>query len=63
MENGEGGEHVVITGDYSLGAGRWQPSALPAGQTLREPQPLFVKLDPDAVVEAELARMEAAAPA
>ncbi len=63
VENGEGGEHVVITGDYSQGTGRWEPSALPPGQTLLEPQPLYVKLDPDVVVADELERMEAAAAA
>ncbi len=56
-----GAEHVVLTGDYASWGGRWEPSALPAGQRLREPEPLFVKLDPDQVVADELARMEAAA--
>jgi methionyl-tRNA synthetase len=60
----EGGrEHVVLTGDYESWAGRWEPSVLPPGQALREPQPLFVKLDPEKVVADELARMEASAPA
>jgi hypothetical protein len=36
---------------------------LPPGQSLREPDPLFAKLDPERVVADELARMEAAAPA
>ena len=53
-------EHVVLTGDYESWSGRWEPSALPAGQPLREPKPLFAKLDPERVVEDELARMEAA---
>ena len=53
-------EHVVLTGVYQSWAGRWEPSALPAGQVLREPKTLFVKLDPERVVEEELARMEAA---
>ena len=56
-------EHVVLTGDYASWAGRWEPSRLPVGQALREPQPLFAKLDPEQVVADELARMEAAAPA
>ncbi len=34
----------------------WEPSKLPAGQRLREPKPLFSKLD-ESVVEEELARM------
>jgi methionyl-tRNA synthetase len=56
-------EHVVLTGDYTTWTGRWEPSELPAGQALREPKPLFVKLDPEQVVADELARMEAAAAA
>ena len=58
-----GREHVVLTGDYGSWVGRWAPSELPAGQALREPSPLFVKLDAEAVVAAELERMEAAAAA
>ena len=58
----EGGErHVVLTADYSSWVGRWEPSALAPGQALREPRPLFRKLDPEQVVADELARMEAAA--
>ena len=57
----DGREHVVLTGDYTGWDGRWEPSALPAGQRLLEPQPLFVKLDPEKVIAEELARMEAAA--
>jgi methionyl-tRNA synthetase len=56
-----GAEHVVLTGDYATWGGRWAPGALPAGQILREPEPLFAKLDPERVVADELARMEAAA--
>jgi len=63
IDDGDGREHVVLTGDYDTWAGRWEPSALPAGQALREPRPLFAKLDPDTVVAEELARMEAATPA
>jgi methionyl-tRNA synthetase len=59
----DGFEHVVLTGDYEGWSGTWEPSALPAGQRLREPKPLFAKLDADRVVEDELARMEAAAAA
>ena len=33
------------------GTARWEPSALPPGQALREPKPLFVKLDAEQVVE------------
>jgi methionyl-tRNA synthetase len=59
---GEGeDDHIVLTGDYASWDGRWEPSALPAGQVLRDPKPLFAKLDPEQVVADELARMEAAA--
>ena len=58
----EGGQsHVVLTGDYQTWAGRWEPTDLPAGQTLREPRPLYTKLDPEQVVADELARMQRAA--
>jgi methionyl-tRNA synthetase len=55
--------HTVLTGDYASWVGAWEPSAIPAGQPLQEPRPLFKKLDPDAVVAEELARMEQATPA
>ncbi len=51
----------VLTGDYSTWVGRWRPSELAAGQKLREPAPLFVKLDPERVVADELERMRSAA--
>jgi methionyl-tRNA synthetase len=57
----DGVDHVVLTGDYASWGGGWAPSALPAGQSLREPAPLFAKLDSEQVVADELARMEAAA--
>jgi methionyl-tRNA synthetase len=56
----EGAEHVVLTGDYGSWSGRWEPSTLAPGQTLRDPAPLFAKLDAERVVGEELARMEAA---
>jgi methionyl-tRNA synthetase len=59
----DGSEHVVLTGDYEPWVGSWEPSALPPGQALREPKPLFAKLDAEKVVSDELARMEAAAAA
>jgi methionyl-tRNA synthetase len=58
---GDGSTHRVLTGDYASWIGRWEPSALAAGQQLQEPTPLFRKLDPDTVVAEELARMEQAA--
>ncbi|MBA3333457.1 MAG: methionine--tRNA ligase [Actinobacteria bacterium] len=54
----DGNEHVVLTGDYTAWVGAWEPSELPVGQALREPQPLFTKLDADTVVAEELKRME-----
>ena len=56
----DGAEHVVLTGDYTRWSGRWEPSALPATQALRDPEPLFAKLDPEQVVATELERMQAA---
>ena len=58
-----GRTHVVLTGEYESWAGRWEPSSLPAGQALREPSPLFEKLDAERVVAEELERMQAAAAA
>jgi methionyl-tRNA synthetase len=55
--------HTVLTGSYDAWLGIWKPSQLPAGQKLREPKPLFKKLDPERVVAEELARMEDAAAA
>ena len=51
----------VLTGDYESSTGRWEPSALPPGQPLREPQPLFTKLDAVQVVADELERMRSVA--
>ncbi len=61
IEEAGGDRHLVLTGDYSSWVGRWEPSTLAPGQALREPRPLFKKLDPAQVVADELARMEAAA--
>ena len=54
----DGDPHEVLTGDYASWTGSWAPSELPPGQELREPRPLFRKLDPDVVVPEELRRME-----
>ena len=56
----DGDRHVVLTGDYERWVGAWEPSRLEPGRQLREPKPLFRKLDPAKVEEEELARMEAA---
>ena len=63
VDEGEGPPHVVLTGDYRSWSGAWRPSGLEIGQALREPRPLFRKLDPEQVVEDELARMSRAAAA
>ena len=55
----EGESHTVLTGDYDRWVGRWEPSALQPGQPLREPRPLFKKLDPS-VADEELERMRSA---
>ena len=39
------GEHRVLRYDNSPAIGRWEPGTLAPGQTLRQPAPLFVKLD------------------
>jgi methionyl-tRNA synthetase len=53
----DGSTHRVLTGDYDTWSGRWEPSALPPGQKIQQPGPLFKKLD-EKVVEEELARLE-----
>ena len=63
VEEGNGKEHMVLTGDYESWNGSWAPSELQPGQSLREPTRLFIKLDAEQVVAEELARMEAAAAA
>jgi methionyl-tRNA synthetase len=54
----DGSTHRVLTGDYGAWTGAWRPSELRPGQALREPRPLFAKLDVDTVVAQELERME-----
>jgi methionyl-tRNA synthetase len=49
--------YSVLTGDYTEWDGRWEPTALPAGQQLREPKPLYAKLDAEQVVKEELERL------
>src|SRR6266511_2676314 len=60
-DDDDGGSHLVLTGDYGTWIGRWEPSELPAGQRLQEPELLFEKLDPEQVVADELARMQQSA--
>jgi methionyl-tRNA synthetase len=49
--------HEALTYDHTGAVGKWAPSELPVGQVLREPAPLFKKLD-ESVVEEEYARLE-----
>jgi len=56
-EEDDGSTHAVLTGDYDTLIGRWEPSRLPTGQALREPELLFKKLDPEKVVAEELKRL------
>ncbi|CAA9282240.1 MAG: Methionyl-tRNA synthetase [uncultured Chloroflexia bacterium] len=55
----DGQTREVLTGAYVVDAG-WEPSALSPGQQLRQPEPLFTKLD-EHVAEEELARLAASA--
>jgi methionyl-tRNA synthetase len=48
--------HRALTYDPSSATGRWQLSALPVGQALREPEALIRKLPPETVAE-ERARL------
>jgi methionyl-tRNA synthetase len=50
----DGGTHEILTGDYTGWVGSWTPSELAPGQQLREPRPLFKKLDLDEVLAREL---------
>jgi methionyl-tRNA synthetase len=49
--------HRALTYNPDGAVGTWAPSALPPGQALREPAPLFKKLE-ESVVEEEYARLE-----
>jgi methionyl-tRNA synthetase len=50
--------HEALVYDGTKATGRWEPRQLPPGQKLRQPVPLYKKLD-EKVIEEELARMEA----
>jgi hypothetical protein len=50
--------HKILRFDATGLVGRWEPETLPAGQLLREPKPLFLKLD-ESIADAEMARMAA----
>ena len=49
--------HEALTYDHTGAIGTWTKSALPPGQALRPPAPLFRKLD-ESVIEEEYARLE-----
>lgn len=48
--------HTALTYDAAGATGHWEPSQLRPGQTLRQPGPLFKKLD-EKIVEEERARL------
>ena len=50
--------HEALTYDHSGAIGTWAPSELPPGQALRQPAPLFKKLD-ESLIDEEYARLEA----
>jgi methionyl-tRNA synthetase len=52
----EGKTHEALVYDPPTAKVSWAPSSLPAGQALKEPEPLFKKLD-ESIVEEELARL------
>ena len=54
----EARSHEALTYDHSEAIGFWTPSELPPGQILRQPAPLFKKLDENFIDE-EYARFEA----
>jgi methionyl-tRNA synthetase len=50
------GAHEALTYDPNGASGKWQPSGLKPGQLLRQPGPLFKKLE-EKVAEEEIARL------
>jgi methionyl-tRNA synthetase len=52
-----GRKHLVLRYDGSAATGKWAISDLAPGQPLRQPAPLFLKLDPQ-VVEQEIEHMQ-----
>ncbi|MBW7886655.1 MAG: class I tRNA ligase family protein, partial [Caldilineaceae bacterium] len=47
------GTHLVLRYDHGAASGRWEANTLAPGQTMRTPEPLFVKLD-DALMTEKL---------
>jgi methionyl-tRNA synthetase len=56
FEETGGRVHEALCYDASAATGAWQPSQLPPGQALRQPSPLFKKLD-ESVIAEEQARL------
>lgn len=54
----EGAPRQVLTGNYQVDV-RWEPGRIAVGQQLRQPAPLYQKLD-DAIIEQELQRLRGA---
>jgi methionyl-tRNA synthetase len=50
------GEHQVLRYNPTAASGKWESSQLSPGQALRQPSPLFRKLDPS-IVESERSRL------
>jgi methionyl-tRNA synthetase len=48
--------HEYLGFDGKIEDAGWQPQAVPAGQKLREPKPLFTKLD-ESIIEEETKRI------
>jgi len=57
FEEETGRVHEALCYDSSGATGEWKAGLLPVGQALRQPEPLFKKLD-ESVVEEERARIE-----
>jgi methionyl-tRNA synthetase len=51
-----GARHRVLTGEYEMWVRGWAAPELPPGQKLKDPKPLFKKLD-EGIIEEELRRM------
>jgi len=54
--NESGRSHQALRYDPAGASGTWEPSRLEAGRRLRQPEPLYKKLD-DSIIEAERARL------
>ncbi|MDR3574567.1 MAG: methionine--tRNA ligase [Anaerolineaceae bacterium] len=56
VEKDDLGEHKALRYRPGKASGRWEPGTIPAGKALRQPQPLFIKLDAK-IIEEERARL------